>query len=182
MTFVRASYTSLAAGHQLLGFAFFREKRAKRADGQYHFSCGCVACAEDWPTYDRLGPPRVRQFQSEVTPEVADMIEAQSMRYKLAMDHLIRLDVPKAMPLFRDYLIAMEGVVAHPDQRYIDCEEAYKQCLWLENRGYKPAVGAAHLQQQQHRPPAGHDLSGRTSAHSGRTSVVSFQQMQPSPR
>ena len=22
--------------------------------------------------------------------------------------------------------------------RYIDCEEAYKQCLWLEGRGYKP--------------------------------------------
>ena len=29
--------------------------------------------------------------------------------------------------------------------RYIDCEEAYKQCLWLEGRGYKPkpAPGAA---------------------------------------
>jgi hypothetical protein len=22
-------------------------------------------------------------------------------------------------------------------QFYIDCEEAYKQCLWLENRGYR---------------------------------------------
>ena len=25
-----------------------------------------------------------------------------------------------------------------PRNRYIDCEEAYKQCLWLEGRGYKP--------------------------------------------
>jgi hypothetical protein len=32
----------------------------------------------------------------------------------------------------------MNELVEHPDPRYIDCEEAYKQCLWLENRGYKP--------------------------------------------
>ena len=54
------------------GFDFYanpKEKRAKRADGQYHFTCGCVACTEDWPTYDRLAS-RVRQFQAEVTPEV----------------------------------------------------------------------------------------------------------------
>ena len=32
--------------------------------------------------------------------------------------------------------------------RYIDCEEAYKQCLWLEGRGYKPkpAPGAGQAQ------------------------------------
>ena len=79
------------------------------------------------------------------------------------MDHLVRLDVPRAMPLFRDYLVAMSGVVAHPDQRYIDCEEAYKQCLWLENRGYKA------IQQPAARP---------ASAQS-RTSLVSFVQQAP---
>ena len=28
-------------------------------------------------------------------------------------------------------------MVTNPQPRYLDCEEAYKQCLWLENRGYK---------------------------------------------
>ena len=27
--------------------------------------------------------------------------------------------------------------------RFIDCEEAYKQCLWLEGRGYKPKPAPA---------------------------------------
>ena len=54
------------------------------------------------------------------------------------MERLIRLDIQKALPLFKDYLLIMNELVEHPDPRYIDCEEAYKQCLWLENRGYKP--------------------------------------------
>ena len=53
------------------------------------------------------------------------------------------------MPIFRDYLIVMNELVAHPDARYIDCEEAYKQCLWLENRGYRVKGGQNHMQQQQ---------------------------------
>ncbi len=53
------------------------------------------------------------------------------------MDYLVRLDISSAMPIFRDYLIVMNELVEHPDQYYIDCEEAYKQCLWLENRGFK---------------------------------------------
>ena len=31
-----------------------------------------------------------------------------------------------------------QPLLGPPDTtRYLDCEEAYKQCLWLENRGYK---------------------------------------------
>ena len=58
--------------------------------------------------------------------------------FQVGMEHLIRLDIQKALPLFKDYLVIMNELVEHPDPRYIDCEEAYKQCLWLENRGYKP--------------------------------------------
>ena len=54
------------------------------------------------------------------------------------MDYLVRLDLASAMPIFRDYLIVMNELIEHPDQYYIDCEEAYKQCLWLQNRGFKP--------------------------------------------
>ena len=57
--------------------------------------------------------------------------------FQIAMDYLVRLDVASSMPIFRDYLIVMNELVEHPDQYYIDCEEAYKQCLWLENRGFK---------------------------------------------
>jgi len=53
------------------------------------------------------------------------------------MGHLVKLDIGKAMPLFCQYLTSMYDILVHPDARYLDCEEAYKQCCWLENRGYK---------------------------------------------
>ena len=122
------------------GFDFYantKEKRQQRANNQYHFVCKCVACVNNWPVYnDIMGKPR--QFKCEedkITNELADEMDRQGHRYQLAMDHLIRLDIPKALPLFRDYLLSMNQIIEHPDQRYVDCEEAYKQCLWLENRG-----------------------------------------------
>ena len=53
------------------------------------------------------------------------------------MECLVRLDIGRAVPLLGEYLTVMEAMIAHPDARYLDCEEAYKQCLWLENRGFK---------------------------------------------
>ena len=53
------------------------------------------------------------------------------------MECLVRLDIGRAVPLLGEYLSVMEAMIAHPDARYLDCEEAYKQCLWLENRGFK---------------------------------------------
>merc|ERR550534_1698388 len=57
--------------------------------------------------------------------------------YQAAMEQLVRLDIPKALPILAQYLTVMSDLIVHPDARYLDCEEAYKQCLWLENRGYK---------------------------------------------
>lgn len=73
-----------------------------------------------------------------MTQELMDEAERHNIAYQVGMEHLIRLDVAKALPLFRDYLLVLNEMVEHPDPRYIDCEEAYKQCLWLENRGYRP--------------------------------------------
>jgi len=39
------------------GFDFYAnslEARQKRAESQYHFTCKCVACTENWPVYDDL--------------------------------------------------------------------------------------------------------------------------------
>ncbi len=80
---------------------------------------------------------------------------SKAAAYQIGMDFLLKLDITTALPIFRDYLMVVNELVLHPDSRYIDCEEAYKQCLWLENRGYKaknahsPALASA-LHQQQH--------------------------------
>ena len=69
----------------------------------------------------------------QVTMEIAK----QASNYQTAMELLVRLDISRALPLLGEYLTVMEEMIVHPDARYLDCEEAYKQCLWLENRGYK---------------------------------------------
>merc|ERR1712211_175568 len=97
------------------------EFRHKKAISNYHFRCTCVACTHNWPVYDRL-VDRPPQYRRKLSPELVQVVEAQTANYQMAMEHLIRLDINKALPLFAEYL---------------DCEEAFKQCLWLENRGYK---------------------------------------------
>merc|ERR1712107_90824 len=112
------------------------EFRHKKAISNYHFRCTCVACTHKWPVYDRL-VDRPPQYRRKLSPELVQVVEAQTANYQMAMEHLIRLDINKALPLFAEYLTLMSEIVVHPDVRYLDCEEAFKQCLWLENRGYK---------------------------------------------
>lgn len=136
---------SVARGDEVCidyGFDFYanaREVRARRAQAQYFFTCQCPACVGDWPTYNGLAG-RPRQLRVRPTPALSEELERQAATYQIGMDFLLKLDVSTALPIFRDYLMVMNELVEHPDARYIDCEEAYKQCLWLENRGYKPRV------------------------------------------
>ena len=121
------------------GFDFYAtpiEYRAKRAATNYHFKCECGACANKWPVYDKLvdKPP---QYVKKLTPEVTMEIARQASNYQHAMEALVRLDINRAIPLLGEYLSVMEEMIVHPDARYLDAEEAYKQCLWLENRGFK---------------------------------------------
>jgi hypothetical protein len=129
------------------GFDFYantKEIRQKRSSGQYHFSCQCQACDCNWPIYNDM-VTKQRVWKITMTPDLVAESDRYSANYKLGMEHLIRLDIVKALPLFKDYLIIMNELVEHPDPRYIDCEEAYKQCLWLENRGYKPRTAGTVL-------------------------------------
>merc|ERR1719412_107817 len=122
------------------GFDFYantKEMRQKRSSTQYHFTCQCQACHNNWPIYNDMATKQ-RVWKLAMTQELAAESDKQTGFYQLGMEHLIRLDIAKACPLFKDYLIIMNELIEHPDPRYIDCEEAYKQCLWLENRGYKP--------------------------------------------
>ena len=111
--------------------------RQKRATTQYHFPCQCSACTQQWPVYNEM-VNKPRRWKISMTEELMEEVERQNQCYQVGMEHLIRLDIQKALPLFKDYLVIMNELIEHPDPRYIDCEEAYKQCLWLENRGYKP--------------------------------------------
>ena len=88
-----------------------------------------------------------------MTQELMDEAERQSLCYQAGMEHLLRLEVSKALPLFRDFLVILNELVEHPDPRYIDGEEAYKQCLWLENRGYKARQPQQQQPQQSTLPP-----------------------------
>ena len=95
-----------------------------------------MACSSQWPVYDKL-VERPPQYTRKLSPEVTMEIARQASNYQTAMELLVRLDISRAVPLLAEYLTVMEELIVHPDARYLDCEEAYKQCLWLENRGHK---------------------------------------------
>ena len=124
------------------GFDFYAnliELRMKRSQSQYFFTCQCLACTQNWPVYNEL-VGKQRQYKVKLTSNLTEEVARQAAAYTIGMDFLLKLDVTTAMPIFRDYLIVMNELLVHPDARYIDCEEAYKQCLWLENRGYKSKI------------------------------------------
>ena len=95
------------------------------------------------------------------TPSALVQVARQAASYQNAMERLVRLDIPGALPLLGEYLAVMSDLIVHPDARYtthsasttppyclrpsyvptaryLDCEEAYKQSLWLENRCLLP--------------------------------------------
>jgi len=121
------------------GFDFYAtpmEYRHKRALANYHFKCDCMACTNRWPVYDRLvdNPP---QYRKKLSPVLIEEVARQAANYQSAMDALVRLDINRAVPLLASYLATMADIIVHPDARYLDAEEAFKQCLWLENRGHR---------------------------------------------
>jgi hypothetical protein len=101
------------------GFDFYAtplEFRQKKAQAHYHFRCECVACTHRWPIYDRL-VDRPPQYRRKLSSELVETVAAQAAAYQAAMDHLVRLDIGRALPILADYLMVMADIFVHPDAR-----------------------------------------------------------------
>ena len=101
------------------GFDFYAtpiEYRQRRAAANYHFECSCVACINKWPVYDRLVdlPP---QYTHKLTPRIIEEVAKQAEAYTVAMEHLVRLDINRALPILAEYLTVMSELIVHPDAR-----------------------------------------------------------------
>ena len=72
---------------------------------------------EQWPPYNTLATTRPREFRVRVTQELSDELDRQNAAYQIGMDFLLRLDVARAMPIFRNYLMVTNDLVVHPDAR-----------------------------------------------------------------
>ena len=60
---------------------------------------------------------RAPQYRCRLTPELVEVVAKQAASYQLAMDHLVRLDIGRALPLLADYLTVMADIFVHPDAR-----------------------------------------------------------------
>ena len=103
------------------GFDFYAtpaDYRQKRAAANYHFHCECVACVHQWPVYDQL-VDRPPIYKRKLTPQLIEEVARQAANYQVAMDHLVRLDVNKALPLLAEYLTVMAEIIEHPDARSV---------------------------------------------------------------
>ena len=91
------------------GFDFYMsplEYRQRRSSSQYHFTCRCVACTHQWPLYQDL-VDQPQRYRRQLTQDQVDGVAAQADNYQAAMAHLVRLDIPAALPLLRDFLSFM---------------------------------------------------------------------------
>ena len=44
-------------------------------------------------------------------------VARQAACYQAAMEQLVRLDIPKALPILAQYLTVMSDLIVHPDAR-----------------------------------------------------------------
>ena len=49
-------------------------------------------------------------------------VARQAACYQGAMEQLVRLDIPKALPILANYLTVMSDLIVHPDARWKNVE------------------------------------------------------------
>ena len=50
-------------------------------------------------------------------------VARQAACYQGAMEQLVRLDIPKALPILANYLTVMSDLIVHPDARWKNVDE-----------------------------------------------------------
>ena len=70
------------------GFDFYgntKEMRQKRATTQYHFSCQCGSCNQNWPVYNEM-VNKPRKWKIAMTQELMEEVERQTGHYQVGME------------------------------------------------------------------------------------------------
>ena len=156
-TCVSRAIKTVHAGEELsdnYGAHFAVQPRVERQDKlktQYFFTCSCVACCEDWPTYIDaavVGPtwkcPNCRKaMKTEANAATVVCKECGTERntndcisiltsingvYRKAFDDLLKCDVDRALPPLLRHLEVLDELVCLPWRDYNSCQEAVKQC------------------------------------------------------
>ena len=61
---------------------------------------------------------RPPQYKKKLTPEMTLEVARQAASYQAAMELLVRLDIPRALPILGQYLASMSDLIVHPDARW----------------------------------------------------------------
>ena len=129
-----------------------KAERQEKLNSQYFFTCGCVACREDWPMYVSETPstpvwkcqhcrkPMKRGESTGIVTcrdcnsrrSVSDCIKTLThinADYQKAFDDLLGCKVDLAQPALLRHLEVLDELVCLPWRDYSSCQEAIKQCF-----------------------------------------------------
>lgn len=146
-----------------------REERQKTLKDQYWFTCECIACTENWPTFEEMNDEASMRFRCEskncsniivvpsqtleflitcqVCKKVTNIIKGLKVlqdtdsKFTEGQQFFDRGNVKKALATFLELLQLLHDILAPPFKGYILCQQAIKTCfLHLGNKFVEPKI------------------------------------------
>lgn len=126
------------------------DERLKILERQYFFRCCCIACSEEWETFDKLKATRYKcasctnelgtslsQIKSCPHCKKGDFLKVKkrlqqlSKGYSDALQTLLEGDAKKALEGVLEYYQELDKHVLNPCREVIKCQQAMNQCWSL---------------------------------------------------
>ncbi|XP_023339607.1 SET and MYND domain-containing protein DDB_G0284059 [Eurytemora carolleeae] len=112
-------------------------ERLSTLSKKYKFECNCLACKEEWNTYQLL-PKSFNDLvdnQLKLTAQNAGSLggRVQAIQQLGAKIHRVQQnkDYSGALQIYPDFLKALDGVISPPHQFYVIARRSYSTCLWV---------------------------------------------------
>lgn len=106
-----------------------REERHSHLKSQYHFTCQCIACAENWPLYVNLPDKNPAYLPGANISMINESSKKfREILYKIIQDHSTE-NVGEWLDFLYSYIKLLQESIKRPWKEYSECQEAMKQCL-----------------------------------------------------
>ncbi|XP_054272103.1 SET and MYND domain-containing protein 4-like [Macrosteles quadrilineatus] len=128
---VLTAIQAIPSGHQIFdNYGYHHamhdvQTRQSSLWSQYHFSCVCQACQEDWPIYSQLPDSN----PTYILPSLKDDVEKSSEIFQDVVRDIKSGEMDGKLAFLYAHLALLHRSVKRPWKEYSVCQEAIKQCL-----------------------------------------------------
>ena len=115
---------------------------------QYFFRCDCLACNQNWPTYQNLptnmvplnknGSDLTSTLSTEQKNKVLVETNKLSKNFRKTFESVLLGNFTDSVSILTEYLYYLDSHISRPLREYNDCQEALKQCYSVTANVYHP--------------------------------------------